>query len=329
MPTLPQFPARRPRPPPLSPATTNDGSGPAPNSGTFAHVAVVPTVCNEKCQLLVKNGDRPASIQPLRTPGSPWHHRRRSRIAAALGLAVLLIGGLCLLGLSSRIARGFLHTVAKASYLSTEPPFRFYGDNPFSPHRVPVDLYVMSKCPDALLVEDMFNTIVYDLAPIMDLKLHYIAQPSDNATYGVICKHGDSECRGNIDELCAYTHHRHDLKKWWGFVACLNRHQKLIGLDDHMTMACATSADLDIGAFHHCRNGPEGRELLKNSARETAREGVKISATLYLNHWLRCVEDSGWKYCPGGHTIEDFERDICALYQDPTHAPLICAQFDN
>lgn len=37
----------------------------------------------------------------------------------------------------------------------------------------------------------------------MDLKLEYIGQIDDEAQFGVDCMHGDLECAGNIQQLCA------------------------------------------------------------------------------------------------------------------------------
>ncbi|KAJ2537827.1 hypothetical protein IWW35_006407, partial [Coemansia sp. RSA 1878] len=80
--------------------------------------------------------------------------------------------------------------------------------------KVQVELFVMSRCPDAIKVETVFNSVVRELYPILDIQLNFIAKPNPNATYGAECKHGDDECRGNIDELCALAHGG-DLPLFW------------------------------------------------------------------------------------------------------------------
>jgi hypothetical protein len=43
-------------------------------------------------------------------------------------------------------------------------------------HRVPVTLGVMSRCPDALLCETLFDKVIPKVAPKIDLSLTYVAK---------------------------------------------------------------------------------------------------------------------------------------------------------
>jgi hypothetical protein len=43
-------------------------------------------------------------------------------------------------------------------------------------HRVPVMLGVMSRCPDALLCETLFDNVIPKVAPKIDLSLAYLAK---------------------------------------------------------------------------------------------------------------------------------------------------------
>ncbi|KAJ1920438.1 hypothetical protein H4219_001275 [Mycoemilia scoparia] len=192
---------------------------------------------------------------------------------------------------------------------------------------VDVDLFVMSRCPDAQLVEREFNTIVDDVGPILNIKQHFIGTVNATAEYGVECKHGDSECKGNIEQLCAHSLHKNELNVWWRFVSCLNTSPALIGKSEQLTLLCASQAGVDEDKLLQCRDSEEGRELLKKSATEAQEQGIKTSATVFINGKLRCVEDSGWRECQGGHLIEDFERDICRAYGDKPTAPFACQRF--
>ncbi|KAJ2860967.1 hypothetical protein GGI22_002573, partial [Coemansia erecta] len=72
--------------------------------------------------------------------------------------------------------------------------------------KVRVEFFVMSRCPDAVKMEQAFSQVVDSVHSIMDVQLSFIAKPDANATLGAVCKHGEYECRGNIDELCGLQH---------------------------------------------------------------------------------------------------------------------------
>ncbi|KAI8326110.1 hypothetical protein GQ54DRAFT_241176, partial [Martensiomyces pterosporus] len=179
--------------------------------------------------------------------------------------------------------------------------------------KVLVELFVMSRCPDALKVEDVFSSVVPAVYSIMDIQLSFIAALQPNATYGATCMHGDEECRGNIDELCALKH-RPDLPSFWRFLTCLNSRFADIGRDPDLSLKCASSAGLDTAAFLTCATQGEGLALFKQSVENAQFAGVKTSATVYIDGKLRCVEDGGWRSCPGGYRPADFIRDICGAY---------------
>ncbi|KAJ1847804.1 hypothetical protein LPJ70_001349 [Coemansia sp. RSA 2708] len=195
--------------------------------------------------------------------------------------------------------------------------------------KVQVELFVMSQCPDAVKVEGVFGNVVREVYSIMDVQLNFIGRPNPNATYGVDCKHGDSECRGNIDELCALAHGGGDLPAFWRFLSCLNARFRDIGRDSDLSLKCASSAGLDTSAFFNCATTLEGRQLLKQSAENAQFAAVNTSATVFIDGQSRCVEDAGWRDCPGGHAATDFIRDICAAYKGPRPRPSICAEFPS
>ncbi|KAJ2062549.1 hypothetical protein GGI17_002335 [Coemansia sp. S146] len=202
----------------------------------------------------------------------------------------------------------------------------FKSDPTAKSEKVLVELFVMSRCPDAVKVEEVFSSVVTSVHSIMDIQLNFIAALNPNATFGADCKHGDAECRGNIDELCALRH-RPDLPSFWRFLLCLNSHFEDIGRDGDLSLKCASGAGLDTAAFLACSLQNEGRSLFKQSAENAQFARVSTSATVFINGKPRCVEDGDWYDCPGGHTPGDFIRDICAAYKGSTPRPSICAQY--
>ncbi|KAJ2780163.1 hypothetical protein H4R18_003611 [Coemansia javaensis] len=193
--------------------------------------------------------------------------------------------------------------------------------------RVLVELFVMSRCPDAVKVEAVFADVVPAVHAIMDVELKFIGAPDPNATTGVRCKHGDAECQGNIDELCALAHSRGDLPGFWRFLGCLNGRAADIGRDSGLALQCASAAGLDTAAFVACTTSKEGRARLLQSAVDSQRAGIATSATVRIDGHTRCVEDGGWRDCPGGHGASDFIRDICAAYRGARPRPSVCAQY--
>ncbi|KAJ2114991.1 hypothetical protein IW146_002656 [Coemansia sp. RSA 922] len=252
--------------------------------------------------------------------------RGTRRLVATVAVAVVLVFALVAMA------------IFRPWPLSTRPALRhgdrgtenrvddFKSDPAAKSEKVLVELFVMSRCPDAVQVEDVFSSVITSVHSIMDVQLNFIAALNPNATFGADCKHGDAECRGNIDELCALRH-RPDLPSFWRFLLCLNSHFEDIGRDGDLSLKCASGAGLDTSAFLACSMQNEGRSLFKQSAENAQFARVSTSATVFINGKLRCVEDGGWYDCPGGHAPGDFIRDICAAYKGSTPRPSICAQY--
>lgn len=66
---------------------------------------------------------------------------------------------------------------------------------------VPVNFYVMSKCPDWQVCATTFATSFAPVASIVDLNVDVIAK--EDASGAFTCMHGPQECTGNIQQLCA------------------------------------------------------------------------------------------------------------------------------
>ncbi|KAJ2777522.1 hypothetical protein GGI15_004478 [Coemansia interrupta] len=194
--------------------------------------------------------------------------------------------------------------------------------------KVLVELFVMSRCPDAVKVEDVFSRVVPEVQSILDLQLNFIAKLDPNATYGAQCKHGDAECRGNIDEICGLRYGPDLATSWW-FLQCLNGQFEHIGKDPDLSLKCASSAGLDTAAFLACVEQAEGRELFRQSVENTLFAGVERSATVYIDGKPRCVRDGDWHDCEGGYAPGDFIRDICAAYKGSLPPPTICDQYQT
>ncbi|EPQ27932.1 uncharacterized protein PFL1_04676 [Pseudozyma flocculosa PF-1] len=201
-----------------------------------------------------------------------------------------------------------------------------------STRRVNVTLGVMSRCPDALACEATFDKALDRVNTKVHLEMAYIGTLNSSATYGVDCKHGDSECAANIQQLCLqhaldpkHAPDRWDLspsaaqRKWWNFIQC----QNYAGLARIGSEALAKRClDLIDGPDWHrdgierCVNGKLGRRLLRDSVARSKHDGVTTSCTILIEGHVRCIRDGGqWKQCDIGHEAGDFVAAIDKEWQ--------------
>ncbi|KAG0260623.1 hypothetical protein BG011_001752 [Mortierella polycephala] len=195
--------------------------------------------------------------------------------------------------------------------------------------KTPVDvtLFVMSRCPDAMMCERTFETVfkIEDLPPVNPL-LSYIAtinkmtnstssSLASTTTTTVTCKHGPLECAGNIQQLC-FKRYFPNYRVWFPFVAAMNSWEpQRIGEPEYARKVAHRVVGTGHGALLHqveaCANGQEGLDMLIESAQNTIDYGISTSCTVFINNKKRCVVDGGiWRDCPGGHSIADFVQSI-------------------
>ncbi|KAK6335484.1 hypothetical protein TWF696_002258 [Orbilia brochopaga] len=174
---------------------------------------------------------------------------------------------------------------------------------------VPVEMFVMSKCPDAK--DCVANLVVPVMSRLFEsgkmiLKPTYIGTP-DDSTGGIACMHGPGECLGNILELCAYEKFKADPKKWLGFTNCMSQDYRNIP-DTTLMENCAREYGMDPKVLSDCAastESKEGVELLRTSARRAMSLKVKTSCTLQVMGKTVCVRDGGeWKEGCNGNVDE-------------------------
>lgn len=224
-----------------------------------------------------------------------------------------------------QILAGLLFTLVMARSHFSPSPFEVLdvqdADKAFTLRKpdvkVPVTLGVMSRCPDALICEAVFDKVVTKIGDKIELSLSFIGKLNDSEKdFGVSCMHGPDECAGNVQELCAFKYLPQ--QQWWSYVQCQNYNGRdKIGTPD-VALSCANTAKFswEESGVGECAGpsgdgkGEEGVELLKESVQTSELLGITKSCTVLINAEKVCVHDETWKECDNGHTPEDFIRQI-------------------
>ncbi|KAH9900000.1 hypothetical protein C8Q73DRAFT_681632 [Cubamyces lactineus] len=204
---------------------------------------------------------------------------------------------------------------AASSPLAVQSDNAYEGS--FGDVKVPVVLGVMSRCPDAILCETVFDHVLEKVSDKVDLSLTFIGTlNASEPDFGVTCKHGPEECAGNVHELCAIKHA--PTQRWWSFVQCLNfQGRNEIGKPEK-ALQCAKTTELDwensgVGAcagLDGSGKAEEGVRLLQQSVTVARETGIEKSCTVIINGKQVCIHDETWKECEGGHAPKDFIRQI-------------------
>ncbi|KAJ7890809.1 hypothetical protein B0H13DRAFT_2234878 [Mycena leptocephala] len=178
--------------------------------------------------------------------------------------------------------------------------------------RVPVELGVMSRCPDALVCETIFDQVLKEVGrEKMDLALIYVAElNSTEADFGVTCMHGPGECAGNVQQLCAAKYA--SPSQWWEFVRCQNSKDVALQCAKTVGIDWETSGVGNCAGLSGSGKGKEGVQLLRKSLLRSKALGIEKSCTVLINRKKVCVHDETWKECEGG---TDFVKQINSEYE--------------
>lgn len=150
----------------------------------------------------------------------------------------------------------------------------------------------------------------------VDFKLSYIGVVT-NHDDEVACMHGQTECLGNIVELCAADIYP-DPRQYLGFTNCLSQRYKDIPHED-LLKDCSLEYGIDFAKLNDCMSKDDGAYamgMLRESVTRSEEAGVKYSCTVRLEEEVRCIRDDGnWKNCKGGSKPEDLIKQIEELYE--------------
>lgn len=183
-----------------------------------------------------------------------------------------------------------------------------------STNRIPLEAHIMSKCPDAKdCLMDLVVPAMEKIVDKVDFKLSYIGtvDKDDN----IHCKHGPTECLGNMMGLCANELFPNSTKISLGFATCLTMSYQRIP-DRELVTQCSLEHGISFNDLNACISEEgNGLNLLEASVERSEKAGVKKSCTVRIGGEQWCVRDGGkWKDCGGGHEVKDLVKEVERRY---------------
>eukprot|EP01129_Flabellula_baltica_P010636 TRINITY_DN4511_c0_g1_i1.p1 TRINITY_DN4511_c0_g1~~TRINITY_DN4511_c0_g1_i1.p1 ORF type:complete len:209 (-),score=26.22 TRINITY_DN4511_c0_g1_i1:46-672(-) len=183
---------------------------------------------------------------------------------------------------------------------------------------VEVNLYAMSKCPDASSWEDQFYPLFQlGLNNITHLTIDFIATVDNSEPTGFKSLHGESEVIGDFYSLCAFHYYQQNYL-WYKYVHCLNKEIRNI---PNNAQSCAMSCGLDHGLLNSCVHSDLAKTLMRDSIQRTNQRNITWSPTIFINGEEYCK----WHMsdCKAGNNIANFITAICGAYTG-SQRPSIC-----
>lgn len=182
--------------------------------------------------------------------------------------------------------------------------------------KVDVDMFVMSKCPDAVFCESWIAPLLDELKYNINLRMHYIGDKQPDGSWK--CRHDEPECAGNLQQLCVQQYSKEVNRFNWlmNFILCSNRE----GMDQIGSFTTATKCLKENNVpfvegtqMVACMYSPGRQAILESDFATTAALGVKTSCTIQVDSNTLCVRDGGeWKDCPVGPDLKAWKEMICA-----------------
>jgi len=117
------------------------------------------------------------------------------------------------------------------------------------------------------------------LPAILDLTEAFVGKDDGNGNFE--CRHGPSECQGDIIELCAYNvTYPASQYGWWTMTVCMQSDYD--NIPDN-AKSCAIQAGLDWTKINNCVNSGFGNKLFSESIAYANSFGIRETPTIYIN----------------------------------------------
>ena len=138
---------------------------------------------------------------------------------------------------------------------------------------------------------------------------------SINSDETIDCKHGETECLGDMLSLCAKSLFPNNTIISLGFTTCLVSAYSRIP-DRSLVENCALEHGISFDALNACVSEEgKGLDLLRESVGRSAAADVVKSCTVRVAGEKWCIRDMGkWKDCDEGSEPKDLIAAVKKLY---------------
>jgi len=139
---------------------------------------------------------------------------------------------------------------------------------------VKVEFYVMSQCPYGVQVENGIKPVVDKLGPNLDLVIDFIGDIGQNGE--LTSMHGPNEIVGDTVQLCAI---KYAPAKALDMIVCQNKNAREV---QNNWEQCAKDSGISVDKLKSCKDGDEGKQLLKASFERSKAKPAQGSPTIFL-----------------------------------------------
>ncbi len=172
--------------------------------------------------------------------------------------------------------------------------------------KVTLELFVMSKCPFGVKVENDLTPVIRALGDSLDFRLDFIGTERDGRLTAL---HGESEVLGDKIQICARRHHP---DVYMDLIVCMNEDYRSI---PEGWERCANKCGVSIETVNNCARGTEGEALLRESFQRAKEKHAYGSPTILIN---------GNPY-RGPRSDTAFIQAICGAFKG--RKPKVCANL--
>ena len=155
-----------------------------------------------------------------------------------------------------------------------------------------------------------FLPILKDLGEeVVDLRLGWIARENPSYPTGFWSLHGQTEILGNTWVSCVQA--RKGATTALQFADCMNVN---LSATPSYAASCARSLSLPVEEIRACAFGAEGRQYVRETAKDADARRVVWSPTIFIDGERYCL----WHSSPcKANTPHDFLAAICHAYKGP------------
>ncbi len=144
-----------------------------------------------------------------------------------------------------------------------------------NPNAVKLEFFIMSQCPYGVQVENAIKDVADKLGPDLDLAIEFIGDVGQNGELSSM--HGPNEVAGDMVQACAM---KYAPAKALDMIVCQNKNMREV---QNNWEQCAKDTGIPADKLKACKDGDEGKQLLKASFERAKAKPAQGSPTIFLS----------------------------------------------